>query len=85
MVNYISLQLLDSTKYSPQKTKTLSFQKENLNMEIKVTSSDDVRVEVEFEDSSNDEEPQPNGDVLRKDVKDRLNRLGKLYAGIISD
>lgn len=64
-----------------QKTKTLCFQKENLNMEIKVTSSDDVRVEVEFEESSDSEETKSGGAGLRKNVKDRLKRLGKLYAG----
>lgn len=50
-------------------------------MEIKVTSSDDVRVEVEFEESSDSEETKSGGAGLRKNVKDRLKRLGKLYAG----
>ncbi|KAL3287439.1 hypothetical protein HHI36_001910 [Cryptolaemus montrouzieri] len=62
------------------KTNTLNINKENFNMEIKVTSSENVRVEVEFEEESSDIVNEKHLG-LRKDVKNKLNRLGKLYAG----
>lgn len=77
-------------------TKTLNIQKENFNMEIKLTSADNVRVEVEIEerDESDSEEPQEVPHIIvtdendsqdkpsiRPDVKNRLQRLGKLYSG----
>lgn len=74
--------------------KMLNIQKENFNMEIKLTSAENVRVEVEIEerDASDDEnngveivEIKQNEDdeksMLREDAKKRLQRLGKLYAG----
>ncbi|GLV36450.1 scraps [Carabus blaptoides fortunei] len=111
---------------SPQTpTKTLNIQKENFNMEIKLTSSDNVRVEVEIEEREEDfsdddenygddennvkgisklqngndndncgeevlkgirriqrEKPKESDDkpVIREGVKNRLQRLGKLYS-----
>lgn len=57
--------------------KTLNIQKEDFNMEIKVSSVDNVRVEVQIEEGEDN-----NGAGLREDAKHRLKRLGKLYAGI---
>ncbi|KRT82400.1 Pleckstrin homology domain containing protein [Oryctes borbonicus] len=68
--------------------KTLNIQKENFNMEIKLISSDNVRVEVEIQESdSSDNESQPNRmqdnvtPALREQAKHKLNKLGRLYAG----
>lgn len=47
-------------------------------MEIKLKSSEHVRVEVEFTEEDKD---KPEGSCLREDAKNRLKRLGKLYAG----
>lgn len=70
---------------SPQShLKTLNIQRDNFNMEIKLTSSENVRVEVEIEDQSDDDSGShcsENG--LREDAKNRLKRLGKLYAGLL--
>lgn len=66
---------------------TLNIQKENFNMEIKVTSTDQIRFQVEIEEECSDKEfeekssPVENEKGLRKAAKDRLNRLGQLYAG----
>ncbi|XP_066144957.1 anillin-like isoform X1 [Euwallacea fornicatus] len=65
-----------------QQTKTLNIQKDNFNMEIKVNSADNVRVEVEIEEHC--EESNHGSDEnfgLREESKNRLKRLGKLYAG----
>lgn len=73
---------------SPQtQLKTLNIQRDNFNMEIKLTSSDNVRVEVEIEEEGqsddNDTESQSSSESgLRELAKNKLNRLGKLYAGI---
>ncbi|CAH0551583.1 unnamed protein product [Brassicogethes aeneus] len=63
--------------------KTLNIQRDNINMEIKLTSSDNVRVEVEIEekDESDNESIASDHSGLREDAKKRLNRLGQLYAG----
>lgn len=76
----VSSQILSASPHSP---KTLNIHNENFNMEIKVHSADNVRVEVEIEEQqeSGDETDQIEGG-LRQDAKMRLNRLGKLYAGI---
>lgn len=60
--------------------KTLNIQKEDFNMEIKVSSTENVRVEVQFEEEG---ENNAGGETanLREDAKYRLKRLGKLYAG----
>lgn len=85
---------------SPQlQLKTLNIQKENFNMEIKLCSTENVRIEVELqeESDSNDEGKENkvyktkfeagdsacNQGVIREDAKRRLQRLGKLYAGNI--
>lgn len=88
---------LSSSPQSP--VKTLNIQKENFNMEIKLTSSDNVRVEVEIEErDDSDDDDIPNDEpeihdnqdecddkpVIRTDVKNRLQRLGKLYSGLIN-
>ncbi|KAK9883433.1 hypothetical protein WA026_001608 [Henosepilachna vigintioctopunctata] len=59
-------------------TKTLNILEDNLSMEIKVTSSDTITVQVEVDNGANSEQKE-NG--LRKSAKDRLNRLGRLYGG----
>ncbi|KAG5896653.1 hypothetical protein JTB14_021298 [Gonioctena quinquepunctata] len=67
--------------------KTLNIQQDNFNMEIKVTSTDNVRVEVEIaeaddeSDSGTDNETHENDNGLRDESKNKLKRLGKLYAG----
>ncbi|KAF2896612.1 hypothetical protein ILUMI_09555 [Ignelater luminosus] len=83
---------------SPQpQLKTLNIQKENFNMEIKLCSTENVRIEVELqeESDSNDEEKENqvykmkyeagdaawNQPAIREHAKKRLQRLGKLYAG----
>lgn len=58
--------------------KTLNIQKEDFNMEIIVSSTENVRVEVQIEEEDDDEN---NAACLRADAKHRLKRLGKLYAG----
>lgn len=61
------------------KLKTLNIQKEDFNMEIKVSALEDVRVEVEIKE----DDGTNGGDTpcLREGAKYRLQRLGKLYAG----
>lgn len=67
---------------SPQQPKTLNIQRDDFNMEIKLTSSENVRVEVEIQETDdNDVEENNEGACLREDAKNRLKRLGKLYAG----
>lgn len=65
--------------------KTLNIQQNNFNMEIKVTSTENVRVEVEIDEgseSSQSELKSPKTESgLRIESKKRLNQLGKLYAG----
>lgn len=72
-----------------QQLKTLNIQKENFNMEIKLISSDNIRVEVEIQESdSSDKEdgPSENQDNsapgLREHAKHKLKKLGRLYAGL---
>lgn len=48
-------------------------------MEIKVSSVENVRVEVEIEERSDDEPTE--GACIREESRNRLKRLGKLYAG----
>nr|XP_008200136.1 PREDICTED: actin-binding protein anillin isoform X2 [Tribolium castaneum] len=58
--------------------KSLNIQNDSFNMEIKVSSADNVHVEVQIEEQSDDDRSDGG---LRQDAKNRLNRLGKLYAG----
>ncbi|XP_050299798.1 anillin-like isoform X2 [Anthonomus grandis grandis] len=75
--------VLSDVQGSPgQQTKFLNIQRDNFNMEIKVNSADNVRLQVEIEersDESNDASEEQTG--LREESKNRLKRLGKLYAG----
>lgn len=57
--------------------KSLNIQNDAFNMEIKVSSADNIHVEVQIEECDD----ETNGGGLRQDAKNRLNRLGKLYAG----
>ncbi|KAF5291923.1 hypothetical protein FQA39_LY14155 [Lamprigera yunnana] len=78
---------------SPHHHQTINFQKESFNMEIKLCSSENVKVEVQFEedDGIGDKEncnslPKCESVIcneggLREDAKKRLQRLGKLYSG----
>ncbi|KAK4885871.1 hypothetical protein RN001_002142 [Aquatica leii] len=77
---------------SPQHLhKTLNIQKENFNMEIKLCSTENIRVEVDFQEEDGSEGKENvivsdhmntiNHGGLRDDAKMRLQRLGKLYAG----
>lgn len=76
---------------SPQpQLKTLNIQKENFNMEIKLISSENVRVEVEIQESdTSDNENNDGGSseiiettpALRKHAIHKLKKLGRLYAG----
>jgi len=51
-------------------------------MEIKVNSSENVRLEVEIEERSEDGSQSSESNFgLREESKNRLKRLGKLYAG----
>lgn len=67
--------------------KTLNIQQDNFNMEIKVTSSENIRVEVEIGEREGSESPNsnlgsPKSDCgLRNESKKRLKQLGKLYGG----
>jgi actin-binding protein anillin len=63
--------------------KTLNIKNDNFNMEIKVSSAENVHVEVQIEEQNdfNSGENNQNDVGLSVDVKKRLNRLGKLYAG----
>lgn len=67
-------------------TKTLNIQKDNFNMEIKLCSSENVRVQVEIEEQSDDDNGNcENSDVacvIREESKDKLKRMGKLYSGM---
>lgn len=66
-----------------QQTKTLNIQRDSFNMEIKVNSADNVRLEVAIEECSDDGNNGSNENFgLREESKHRLKRLGKLYAGI---
>lgn len=74
--------VLSETSISP--TKTLNIQQDNFNMEIKLTSTDNVRVEVEIEErDESDNEASIDKPVIREDAKKRLQRLGKLYSGLL--
>ncbi|XP_019754287.2 anillin isoform X2 [Dendroctonus ponderosae] len=65
-----------------QQTKTLNIQRDSFNMEIKVNSADNVRLEVAIEECSDDGNNGSNENFgLREESKHRLKRLGKLYAG----
>lgn len=65
-----------------QQTKTLNIQRDDFNMEIKVNSSENVRLEVEIEERSEDGSQGSESNFgLREESKNRLKRLGKLYAG----
>ncbi|RZB39980.1 hypothetical protein BDFB_005308 [Asbolus verrucosus] len=68
---------------SPNSQKTLNIHNDNFNMEIKVSSADNVRVEVQIEEQQESDEGDGGRSEggLRQDAKNRLNRLGKLYAG----
>lgn len=70
---------------SPQaQLKTLNIQNENFNMEIKVTSSENIRVEVEIEEQNDSDAGSTISDAgLRDESRNKLKRLGKLYAGSI--
>lgn len=62
--------------------KTLNIQQDNFNMEIKVTSTEDVRVEIEIGEQEQNGGGSPKGDCgLRNESKKMLKQLGKLYAG----
>lgn len=65
--------------------KTLSIKNDDINVEIKLTSSENVRLEVEIaERSSSEDEGGAEGGkrpVIREQAKSKLQRLGKLYAG----
>lgn len=51
-------------------------------MEIKVNSSENVRLEVEIEELNDDGSQSSEANFgLREESKIRLKRLGKLYAG----
>ncbi|KAL1501045.1 hypothetical protein ABEB36_006447 [Hypothenemus hampei] len=58
-----------------QQTNTLNIQRDDFNMEIKVNSAENVRVQVEIEEHTE------SGVCLREESKNCLKRLGKLYAG----
>ncbi|CAH1132178.1 unnamed protein product [Ceutorhynchus assimilis] len=65
---------------SPGKqTKTLNIQRDDFNMEIKVNSAENVRLQVEIEECEEGKEDECVG--LREESRNRLNRLGRLYAG----
>lgn len=83
---------------SPNKqSNVLNIQKDNFNMEIKLSSVDNVRVQVEFQESDEfgteekenyemclekeDDESSGSVPALRENSKKRLQRLGALYAG----
>ncbi|XP_060534252.1 anillin isoform X2 [Cylas formicarius] len=69
--------------------KTLNIQRDNFNMEIKVTSAENIRVQVEIEEQDDSIADSNISDAgshcsesgLREESKNRLKRLGKLYAG----
>lgn len=66
--------------------KTLNIQQENFNMEIKVTSTEDVRVEIEIgEQDCEIKESNLGGNKLDCGLRDKskktLKQLGKLYSG----
>ncbi|XP_057658222.1 anillin-like isoform X1 [Diorhabda carinulata] len=63
--------------------KTLNIQQEDFNMEIKVTASENVRVEVEIAEANNsgNENDSGNDCQMRIESKCKLKRLGQLYAG----
>lgn len=65
--------------------KTLNIQKDDFNMEIKVSSAENVRVEVQIEEKDDEGDDESGGEAqgLRENAKARLKRLGKLYAGEI--
>nr|CAH7732164.1 unnamed protein product [Callosobruchus chinensis] len=64
------------------KSKTLNIQQDNFNMEIKVTSSENVRVEVEIAgDDFENKDSNKSESALRDESKYKLKRLGKLYSG----
>lgn len=77
---------------SPQpQLKTLNIQRDDFNMEIKLVATDDVKVEVEIQERSEDDGSDSenkngsNGDVdkggIREQARSKLQRLGKLYGG----
>ncbi|KAJ8973922.1 hypothetical protein NQ317_001128 [Molorchus minor] len=67
---------------SPKTKLKTNIQKDNFNMEIKLSSSDNVRLEVEIEEQvDSDTESCTSESGLRDESKNKLKRLGKLYAG----
>ncbi|XP_074040615.1 anillin, actin binding protein [Leptinotarsa decemlineata] len=63
--------------------KTLNIQQDNFNMEIKVSSTENVRVEVEIAEAGDtiDNVDHKSESGLRDESKSKLKRLGKLYSG----
>lgn len=66
--------------------KTLNIQQDNLNMEIKVTSTEDIRVEIEIGEQDGEIKKNilesPKIDCgLRDKSKKTLKQLGKFYSG----
>ncbi|CAG9831440.1 unnamed protein product [Diabrotica balteata] len=61
--------------------KTLNIQQDDFNMEIKLTASEKVRVEVEIAEALSDNDDMEGGCPLRIESKSKLKRLGQLYAG----
>lgn len=67
--------------------KTLNIQQNNFNMEIKVSSTENVRLEVEIGEQGNDEnlnsdlENTKNNFGIRDESKKKFKQLGKLYSG----
>lgn len=64
------------------KLKTFNIKQEDFNMEIKVSSTENVRVEVQIEEENGENKGGNEIPCLREDAKCRLKRLGKLYAGM---
>ena len=96
---------MQGTKETP--TRYLNIHKENLQMQIKLTSMDNCKVQVEIHDNDNGNGNGNDNDnvsnshnirpitsspkkfdskdegsfSMRTEVKNKLNRLGKLYSG----
>lgn len=76
---------------SPQ-LKTFNIKKDDINMEIKLFSSEEVRLEVEIAEKSSSEGEEgeneaeersncPKKNIISQQAKNKLQRLGKLYSG----
>lgn len=60
---------------------TLNIKNDNIDLEIKVKSSDSIRIEVELAEEENVSVDGGKSVMIREQAKNKLQRLGQLYSG----